>query len=183
MAAPHLTNYSQWMTPDATVIYSSRGKLLLMALGGGAFVALGLFLTDMEERAAGLAAVVFFGLCALYAVWRLVRPTPALIIHPLGILDNASALPAGFLRWDEISGVFVARIKNQRFLAIALRDVNALLSRQSSLKARMMKVNILLTGAAINIPATTLPISLEELIQKIQETCPGIQVVDPAVKK
>jgi hypothetical protein len=41
----------------------------------------------------------------------------------------------------------------------------------------MMKMNVGLVGAAVNIPANTLPISLEELIQNIQQKCPGIQVV------
>ena len=168
------------MTPDATVIYPSRGKLLLITCGGAGFVALGLWLSrssDTEERWIGIASVVFFGLCMLYAVARLVRPTPALVIHPSGIFDNASALSAGFLLWDEIAGVYVAKLKNQRFLAIAVKDLEALLSRQSRLKARMMKMNVGLVGAAVNIPANTLPISLEDLIQNIQQKCPGIQVV------
>ena len=179
MASPQLTSYAQWMTPDATVIYPSRGKLLLLSAGGVAFVALGFFMIpspDMEVRLAGIAGVVFFGLCAIYAVFRLLRPSPALIIHSSGILDNASGLSAGFLRWEEISGIYVASIRNQRFLAITVKDVDAFLGRQSGLKAKMMKANIRLAGAPVNIPANTLPISLEELIQKIREKCPGIQV-------
>ncbi len=133
------------MTPDATVIYPSRGKLLLLTAGGAMFVVLGFFLlrsTDVEERLAGIAGIAFFGLCMLYAIWRLLRPTPALIIHSSGILDNASGLSAGFLRWDEISGIFVASIRNQRFLAISLKDADAFLGRQSGLKAKMMKANV-----------------------------------------
>jgi hypothetical protein len=179
MASPQLTAYSQWMTPDATVIYPSRSKLLLLTAGGAMFVVLGFFLlrsTDVEECLAGIAGIVFFGLCMLYAVWRLLRPTPALIIHSSGILDNASGLSAGFLRWDEISGIFMVSIRNQRFLAISLKNADAFLGRQSGLKAKMMKANVRLVGAPVNIPANTLPISLEELIQKIQQRCPGIQV-------
>ena len=168
------------MTPNATVIYPSRKKLLLLTAGGGVFVALGFFLlqsTDIEERLAGIASIVFFGACALFGTLRLVRPTPAVILHSSGIFDNASALPAGFLHWDEISSVYVATIKNQRSLAIALKDVNAFLSRQSGMKSKLMKMNVNLVGAAVNIPASTLPISLEELIQQIQQKCPAIHVV------
>ncbi len=172
------------MTPDAIVIYPSRKKLLLMAGGSGAFVALALFfilssdpqLQDLETRIAGIAGVAFFGLCLLYAFWRLARPTPAVVIHTSGIFDNASGLSAGFLRWEEISRVRVASLKGQRFLAVDMKDVDALLSRQSGFKAKMMKMNVRLVGAAVNIPANTLPISLEELIQNIRQKCPGIQV-------
>jgi hypothetical protein len=180
MASPQLTGYSQWMTPNSTVIYPSRKKLLLLTAGGAMFVVLGFFLlqsTDTEERLAGIAGIVFFGFCALFGAWRLVRPTPAVILHSSGIFDNASALPAGFLRWDEISSVYVATIKNQRSLAIVLKDVDAFLSRQSGTKSKIMKMNVGLTGAAVNIPASTLPISLEELIQQIQQRCPALHVV------
>lgn len=179
MATPQLIDYHPLMTPDATVIYPSRAKLLLLTAGAAVFVVLGFFIlrsTDIEERLAGIASIAFFGLCMLYGIWRLVRPAPALIIHPSGIFDNASGLSAGFLRWDEIKGIFVARIRNQRFLAIDIKDMEALLSRQSGLKAKMMKMNVKLAGAAVNIPANTLPISLEELIQNIRQKCPGIQV-------
>jgi hypothetical protein len=180
MASPQLTSYSQWMTPNATVIYPSRKKLLLITAGGAMFVVLGFFLlrsTDTEERLAGIAGIVFFGFCALFGIWRLVRPAPAVILHSSGIFDNASALSAGFLHWDEISSIYVAKIKNQRSLAIVLKDVDAFLSRQSGMKSKIMKMNVGLTGAAVNIPASTLPISLEELMQQIQQRCPSIHVV------
>jgi hypothetical protein len=129
MASPQLAHINQLMTPDAIVIYPSRKKLLLMVVGAAVFVGLGTFFLlspdpefrDWDVRAAAIASVVFCGLCLAYAIWRLARPSPALVIHPSGLFDNASALSAGFLRWDEISRVYVAKIKNQRFLAIAVK--------------------------------------------------------------
>jgi hypothetical protein len=179
MATPQLIDYHLLMTPDAIVIYPSHTKLLLISAGGGVFVVLGFFLlrsTGMEERLAGIAGIVFLGFCSLYGIWRLVRPAPALIIHSSGIFDNASGLSAGFLRWDEISGVFVGRVHRQRFLAIEVKDVEALLSRQSWVKARIMKMNVSLTGTVVNIPANVLPISLEELIQNMRQKYPVLAV-------
>jgi hypothetical protein len=95
----------------------------------------------------------------------------------LSLFDHASALCAGFLSWDEISHLFVGKIKNQRFLGIAVKDVEGLLNRQTGWKAKLMRMNVRLAGSAVSIPANTLPISLEELIQKIQQKCPGIQVI------
>jgi hypothetical protein len=80
------------------------------------------------------------------------------------------------LRWDEISGVFAVRIQRQPFLAIDVKDVEGLLSRQSWLKARIMKMNVSLTGTVVNIPANVLPISLEELIQNMQQKYPALEV-------
>ena len=184
MASPQLAHIHQLMTPDAIVIYPSKKKLLLLALGAAAFVGFAIFMLlspdpefrDWDVRAAAIAGIVFFGLCLAYALWRLVRPTPALVIHPSGLFDNASALSAGFLRWDEISRIFVAQIKNQKFLAIAVKDVEGLLNRQTGVKAKLMKMNVRLAGTAVSIPANTLPISLEELIRHIQQKCPDIHV-------
>jgi hypothetical protein len=184
MASPQFADYRPLLNPDAIVIYPSRTKLLLVTAGCVGFVALGLFLLlspnpqfrDVEVRLAGIAGIAFFGLCLGYAVWRLARPSPALIIHSSGIFDNASALSAGFLAWNEISHIFMASFRNQKFLGIAVKDVEGLLSRQSGLKARLMRMNIRLSGAAINIPANTLPVSLDEVVAKIQEKCPEITI-------
>ena len=184
MASPQLAHINQLMTPDAIVIYPSKKKLFLMIVGAAVFVGLGVFFLvspdpefrDWDVRAAAIASIVFFSFCLAYALWRLASPSPALVIHPSGLFDNASALSAGFLRWDEISSIFVAKIKNQKFLAIAVKDVEALLNRQTGVKAKLMKMNVRLAGSAVCIPANTLPVSLEELIRNIEQKCPGIRV-------
>jgi hypothetical protein len=184
MASPQFADYRPLLNPDSIVIYPSRKKLLLMAVGSAAFVGLGFFFlfsadpyfSDWDVRAVGIASIAFFGLCLGFAVWRLARPSPALVIHSSGLFDHASALCAGFLPWDEISHLFVGKIKNQRFLGIAVKDVEGLLNRQTGWKAKLMRMNVRLAGSAVSIPANTLPISLEELIQKIQQKYPGIQV-------
>jgi hypothetical protein len=175
MATPQLIDFHLLMTPDATVIYPSPRKLLLLICGGAGFVALGIFLLqsiETRQRLSGLASILFFGFCTLYGIAQMVRRTPSLIIHPSGIFIRA----VGFLRWDEISGVFAVRIQRQPFLAIDVKDVEGLLSRQSWLKARIMKMNVSLTGTVVNIPANVLPISLEELIQNMQQKYPALGV-------
>ena len=182
MASPQFVDYRPLMNPDAIVIYPSRKKLLLIAFGSALFVALGLCMIFFKpattaERVVLMVCTAFAAFPLLFAMVRLLRPAPALVIHPSGLFDNASALSAGFLRWDEISCMGIASMKGQRSLAIVVKDLDALLARQSSFKAKMMKMNVGLLGAAVNIPANTLPISLEELIQTIQQKCPAIQVV------
>jgi hypothetical protein len=175
MATPQLIDYHLLMTPDATVIYPSPRKLLLLIYGGAGFVALGIFLLqsiETRQRLSGLASILFFGFCTLYGIAQMVRRTPSLIIHPSGIFIRA----VGFLRWDEISGVFAVRIQRQPFLAIDVKDVEGLLNRQPWLKARIMKMNVSLTGTVVNIPANVLPISLEELIQNMQQKYPALGV-------
>lgn len=175
MAAPQSSDYHSLMIPDATVIYPSREKQLLLACFGAGFVALGFFLSrsaSIGERLIGLASILFFGLGTLYHFVRIARRTPALILHPSGIFIHGT----GFLRWEEISDVFVTRIQRQPFLAIDVKDVDALLSRQSWPKARLTKMNRSWFGAAVYISTNTLPMSVEELIQNMQQKFPAIQI-------
>jgi hypothetical protein len=176
MTELRLSDNHSLMTPDAAVIYPSRGKLLLLACLGAGFVALGFFLlrsTSTFERWIGLASILFFGLGTLYIVVRIARRIPTLIIHPSGVFIHG----AGFLRWDEISDVFVKRIQGQLFLAIDVKDVGAFLSRQSWPKARLMKMNRSLFGAAVYISANALPMSFEERIQNVQQKYPSIRII------
>ena len=184
MASPQLIDYHSLMTPDAIVIYPSRGKLLLLAAGAAAFVAIGIFMVTSAKAAdhiPGMAVIAFFGLCLFVAVWQLVRRTPAIIIHYSGIFYDTSGRSPGFLRWEEISGVHIASMnvgsmRKQRYLSIVVKDLDAFLTRQSRMQTKLMKMNVAFMGAPLNISASTLPISLEELLQNIQQRCPGIQV-------
>jgi hypothetical protein len=183
MASP-LVDYRSLMTPDSIVIYHSRKKLFFVMVGCAIFVALGVFLLKdgkVEDRIAGVAGIAFFGLCLLAVIWQLTRRAPALIIHFSGILYDTTGRSRGLLPWDEIAGIYIATMKvrrsKQRFLAIVPKDLDAFLSRQSAFKARLAKMSIGLVGAPINISATTLPISLEELIQNIQLKCPNIAIL------
>jgi hypothetical protein len=175
MASPQLTSFSQFITPDAIVIYPSGKRMLLPMLLCGSFVIIGLFLfskpDDGDSHMIAIACIVVFGGAMLYPVARLVRSTPTLIIHSSGLFDNGSALSSGFLPWEEISNVKIATIGNQRYLAIQVKDksMEAFLRRQSGLKAFIMRMNSRWFGAAVYISALNLSMPLEEIIAKIRE--------------
>jgi hypothetical protein len=180
-----LADYNQFLTPDAVVIYPSRGKLLLLVLGGAAFIALGLFLWrtgQIKNQVVAILSVVFFGACFVFGVIRLIWRKPSLIISPMGILERSSALGSYLLRWDEIDSVFISTMQvtafsSQRFLSIRLKNTEEFLARQSSARARLMRMNMGLVGAPINISASTLPVKLEELIEVMQQKSPAGQTL------
>ena len=153
---------------------TSRGKLVAAALGSIAFVAIGGWLVrraprdGIEAALAGLAAAVFFGACGLYALWRLVRPRPALVINHRGIVDNASALSVGFLGWDEIAELYEYRYQNQVMLGIVPKNLEALFGKQPAWKRRVLRANLWLGTAPINIPQVILPMKVSELLREIE---------------
>jgi len=160
------------------VAYPGKFKMVLMAAGALMFVCLGLgFVIWQDETGFPLWVVViaswvgipFFGCCFLYACYRLIVPKPSVIVNHEGIFDNASAVSAGLVRWDEIADVVVYGFSGQRFLGVAPLDVEAFLRHQPAFKRWMMKANLGLGLPPVNIPQSTLAMNVDELLSRIQE--------------
>jgi len=158
---------------DDIVIFPSRKKLALLALGALAFVAAGVFIITepsmpwVIQLLGGYLGVGFFGICLGYAALRLVRPVPSLVISKDGVFENASAIGAGMLRWSEIADVKIYSFMNQRFLGIVPKNLDEVLQRQNTVKRWLMRVNRGLVEAPFNVPESALPVTLEEILSQI----------------
>ena len=160
------------------VIYPKKLKLLAIALGSLLFVILGFYFLQngvamgLPLRTIIIASYVgipFLGLCLVYAIYRLLIPKPSVVISDEGIFDNASAVGAGMLRWEEIADVFTYDFMGQRMLGIIPVNEEIVLSRQSLLKRIIVKMNKGIAAAPFNIPQAALPISADELLSKVHE--------------
>jgi hypothetical protein len=164
------------------VVFPSKKKLLRLALTGLAGVAAGCFMifsdsSDFIEHLIGYFIIIFCGFAFLYIGKRLIRPSPSLIINMEGILDNASGLGAGFIRWAEIANVEIVEIENQKCLSIFPLKPDEVLERQSIFKRWLMRFNdtgILTTDngmvpSLINIPLATLSEDLEVILAHLQK--------------
>lgn len=110
---------------NEVAIYPKKVKLLGIAVGSLLFVILGFYFAQnrVSMRIPLWAIVIisyvgipFFGLCLVYAIYRLLMPRPAVVISDEGIVDNATAVGAGMLRWEEIADVFAHDFMGQRML-------------------------------------------------------------------
>ena len=161
-------------TANELVIPASRSKLVAVAIGSALFVALGGWMLSLARQeglvvgAIGLAAVTFFGVCGAYALSRIARPTPAVVINREGILDNASATAVGFIAWDEIDQLLEYRFQNQVFLGIVPTNLDAILARQPAWKRAAIKANLGLGAAPVNIPQVVLPMTVSNLLSEIE---------------
>ena len=90
-----------------------------------------------------------------------------LVISQQGLFENASAVGAGWLKWSEIKDVKIHRFMSQRFLGIVPVDLNAVLGRMSVWKRVLMRTNARLVEAPFNVPEAALPLSLEDLLVRI----------------
>lgn len=168
---------------DETVIELSRTKIVLLVLGACAFVAVGVWLlsVDPEEvrfgrsfrlffnepavvRAAGAASILFFGLLGLYGLRKVFDKRPGLVLNSSGIVDNASAVAAGFIPWSEILGASVYEIQKQKMLIIGVRDPQKYIERGGALKRALNSANYEMSGSPVAISAVTLKIDFSELV-------------------
>jgi hypothetical protein len=157
----------------------SKGKIAFLLMGSIAFVAIGVWMwmiADVPDRALpwfarspwivkGVAAVTmcFFGACCVFAAYKMLDGKPGLVIDGQGIIDNSSGVAAGRIAWNDITGFRVTEVTGQRFLTIDVLDPDKYLAQCTSL-ARMMNVaSAKMTGSPVNISASTLKVSLDEL--------------------
>lgn len=166
------------------VIYSSKRYLLAMAAGSLLFVGASLYFIIYGYNISGrdalggffraitpeifYLAVPLFGLGFIYVCYRLLKPMPAVIINREGIFDNASALGAGLIRWEEIKSIFIYTLMNNAFLGIVPVNTETILARQSGIKRFFIKMGKGMSPAPFSIPGGGLPMKVEELLAKIE---------------
>jgi hypothetical protein len=109
-----------------------------------------------------------FSLPLIYICYRLLKPAPSVIINQEGIFDNASAFGAGMIRWEEIKSMFTYKYMGQPFIGIIPVNIETILARQSIIKRFLFRMNKGMTQAPFAIPESVLPMSVEELLTKIQ---------------
>ena len=164
---------------DKIEIPISKTKLVLLLLGAMAFVALGaLFIINPDLfargpfrspefiRIAGVAAVVFFGLCLLFIVRKFFNSGTGLIIDRQGITDNSSAVAAGFIPWEDITGIETLQIASTKILMLYTNRPEKYMERAGSgLRKRAMKANYKMYGSPLSITSNSLKIGFKELEQ------------------
>lgn len=163
----------------------SKNKILLIFLGSLMFVALGIwFLNDPEKLAnssyrpksaefiqiIGIVAVVFFGVCGLFAFKKLFDKKDGLIINQDGIIDNASGTSIGLVKWTDITGIEITQVHSQKFIMIEVSNPQYYINLQKNRIGKMaMKANYNKYGTPISISANSLKTdftALKKLIEK-----------------
>jgi hypothetical protein len=153
----------------------SRMKLLGQCLAAVAFVAVGVFLIRVPTRHGvwaqfmGVVTVAFFGGVGAAILFRLLRPGPAIIINADGIYDDASGVSLGLIRWDQVGKIEEYRVEGQAFLSISVKNRDALIATQPFWKRRLIRANLQMGAAAVNIPQAAIDMKLSDLRDEIEQ--------------
>lgn len=179
----HLLPLPNMEPADETIIETSVTKLVLLVLGSCAFVAAGAWLLslDAEEirsgrsfhlffnnptavRGLGLAAILFFGSCGVYGLFKMFDKRPGLVFSSAGIVDNASAAAAGFIPWSDVTGAHVYEMRGQKMLVIGLRDPQKYTDRGNALRRALNRANSGMSGSPVSISPVALKVGFAELV-------------------
>ncbi|WP_242009084.1 STM3941 family protein [Robertkochia solimangrovi] len=161
----------------------SRNKILLQILGCILFVSLGIhFILNPEVYmrgilgkkpviiTAGIAAVLFFGLCLIFIVKKLFDKNAGLIIDEKGITDNSNATSVGLIAWEDITEIHTLEIVKTRMLILETDKPEKYIERAKGMVAkRAMKTNYESYGSPISIISTTLKINFRDLEKTVLE--------------
>jgi hypothetical protein len=169
---------------DERVIELSKKKVVLLILGASVFVVLGIWLFYLDDafiqsqrqfnnptliHSVGMASIVFFGLCGVFATKKLFDKKPGLIFNSIGVIDNASGIAAGLVEWSEIVGSGIFEIQKQKILIIKVRNPKIYIERGGVLKRALNKANHKMCGSPIAISSNALKISFSELVSLFNE--------------
>jgi hypothetical protein len=111
----------------------------------------------------GVAAVLFFGACGVYAIAKIFDRKPGLVLGPTGIVDNSSAVAAGFIPWSEVTDVRIYQLGVQRMLVVKVSDPEKYIGRGTPLKRALNRANTHMCGSPVVISPNALRISFHEL--------------------
>lgn len=172
-------------TTTSVEIPLSKKKIILVLIGSLAFVAAGIWFmvkpttfsdsgplrgSTVVVTIVGAAAVLFFGLCAVYAIRKLPDNKPGLTMDESGITDNSGGVSAGLVLWADINGLSVVTVQKQKFILLHVKNPNDYIERQTGIiKRKMMQMNFKMYGSPLTISANGLKITFDELHRLIAE--------------
>ena len=163
---------------NRTEIALSKSKIVFLFLGAIAFVAAGLwfvidppktqnsFWSDPVRLAViGWATILFFGIGAIYLIFKLRDNKPGLVIDNAGITDNSGALSAGHIPWQDIENISVFEMSGQKLVMLHVVNPEDYIARHRvSFKRKLAAMNHRMYGTPVSISASGLKISFDHLL-------------------
>jgi hypothetical protein len=152
----------------ASLFMAALGLWFFTASVGGSLVgALGRFGRIWMIHSLGAVAFLFFAACAVYAIIKVFNRKPGLVLGPTGIVDNSSAVAAGFIPWSEVTGVEIYQLGAQKMLVVKVADPRKYIDRGNPLKRALNRANTGMCGSPVVISANALRISFHELHREV----------------
>jgi len=155
----------------------NKSKIILILIGAIVFIIFGfLFIKNPEShvttlirspemvRIVGIAAVLVFGLCAVFIAIKLFDKKVGLRIDESGITDNSSATSVGLIDWADIQGIQPIQIASAKMLLIMTDNPEKYVDRAKNVISKhAMKSNLKYYGTPVSVFSNSLKIKFEDL--------------------
>jgi hypothetical protein len=150
---------------------ASRLKAAKIAAFGLFFILIAALFFDRPETGGfviGVATAAFGAGLGGYGLYRTFRPGVAVLLDREGLVDHASVMGVGRIRWDEIETARVYAFGRRKTLGIVFRNAEDFLSRQPRWRRSFLRANRGLGSAPVHIPDVILPISASDLLEAME---------------
>lgn len=147
----------------------SKKKLLFLFLVGIGFLLLSfLFSTQpssfvnrtmrSEELVfiVGCIGLIMFGILSIFLFIKLFDSKPGLVINNEGIIDNASANPAGFIKWSDVISIGTKKVMSVQFILIQVKNPEEYIEKANRVNKIALKQNNREHGTPLVITSTSL---------------------------
>lgn len=154
----------------------SKTKLILVLVGASLFVFFGSWCAINPEKfatirysenivfIAGIAAVLFFGLCIIFIMIKVFDSKPGLVVNDNGVLDNSGATSVGFIAWSDIAAITTLEIASSKIIIIHTSNPDKYIKRAGNIiSKKAMKANYKRYGSPLSITVNSLKIRFSEL--------------------
>jgi hypothetical protein len=161
----------------------SKTKLTVLVIGAFAFIIAGFFFAlkpsnfvsrifrnEQIIRIAGIASVVFFGICFFWILRKFFDDKIGLRIDETGIIDNSSGVSVGLIDWNDITGVETYQVYSTKFVVLFTDQPKKYIEKASNvLMKKAMQANNKMCGSPLTINSNALKIRHQELEKLILE--------------
>lgn len=148
-------------------------KLLWLAMGSGAFVAVSIWMifgdfdssrwSPVTVKVFGVIGVLLFSFLAFLPAVQLFDRRPGAILNKDGLTYNDGIKSTKHLRWSDIADISPSQVHLQKFIAFQPHDLPAFLAALSGTARKVAQSNVKMTGAPFHITAVNLTTDFDNL--------------------
>jgi len=157
----------------------SKPRIFLLILYNTGIVGLGLYLfmtsgvyslipQILLKLTAG-SGMFFFGSSSLLLAAKLFTNKPGFVIDQHGFIDNADAVSAGRINWENMTDIEHWHFMGQALMLVKVKAPQEIMQQQSLFKRLLMYWNMKRFGTPVSITCGALEIRHEQLYQLIMQ--------------
>lgn len=118
------------------------GQAFLMTGAAGVLLYMGLDEKNLLFDIMGGLGCLFFGICALIQLVRVMKKKPLFIIKENGIEDTSTATSVGFIEYGQIQEIVIGKILSKECIGIYLSDIDEFIENLPTVKQKSIQSNL-----------------------------------------